>query len=294
MIIKQFAITLFNLQLWGKDKSSAPTRTPEWLAQRFALFEKYTLPSMNGQTCRDFTWLCLFDKDSANELVSNKIEEYKKANSRFTPLFFGKDEAEELAGSLYKAISERFLSVNSAAEASGALYVLTTNIDNDDAIHCSMLQKVRERAESELAQNGEKALGLYSCIYGLQYFVKRRLAVRMKYPDNHFQSLLERAEGFKTIKGFSHTKVRKLFDNHDIIERGTAYWLEVVHSRNVNNSYRINAHIKNISVWGRLSLSDFGLGETLSTFNNTLKALFTVPALFIEAAVRGAVRHIRK
>ena len=41
---KHFVITLFNLQLWTKDKKNISTRTSEWLEKRFKLFETYCFP----------------------------------------------------------------------------------------------------------------------------------------------------------------------------------------------------------------------------------------------------------
>ena len=65
---KHFIITLFNLKIWKEDKTHRATQTADWLAQRFDLFERFCLPSVAHQTNKNFTWLCLFDKDTPTDM----------------------------------------------------------------------------------------------------------------------------------------------------------------------------------------------------------------------------------
>ncbi len=285
--LKQFAITLFNLQLWNKDKSKAPTRTDEWMDGRLALFERYTLPSMRGQTLKDYTWLCLFDKETPRRYL-DKIEEYKRAVPQFTPLFFTKYQAENLSASLHDAMLQ-FLSGEEK-------FILTTNIDNDDSVDFEMLSRVRREVGRHIqrAENDEEVCGLYNCLYGYQYFISKGMILKMMYPHNHFQTLCETPGDFRTIKGFPHTKIRKLFRNHDITDGGKPYWMEIVHSRNVNNDYRIDLRLRNIPVFRSVSLCSFGLDKVLSRTNNTVKSLFVIPGLFAVTAAKGIRRHLFK
>lgn len=286
--LKQFAITLFNLQLWNKDKSKAPTRTDEWMSGRLALFEKYTLPSMQGQTLKDYIWLCLFDRDTPPQYLG-KIDEYKKAVPQFTPLFFTRQQAEKLSDSLHAAM-QQFLSGSERL-------ILTTNIDNDDSIDFEMLSRVRKEVVLSIGAAGNdlrKVCGLYNCLYGYQYFTARKMVIKMMYPHNHFQTLCEEPGDFRTIKGFPHTRIRKLFPSHDITDGGRPWWMEIVHSRNVNNDYRIDLRLRNIPVFKAVSLSGFGLDKTLSASNNTIKSLFVIPLLFVVTAAKGIRRHLFK
>lgn len=288
--LKQFVITLFNLRLWDKDKSKASTRTSEWMDGRLALFEKYTLPAMKGQTLKDYTWLCLFDKDTPKKYL-DKIEEYKKEVPAFTPIFFTKEQAEDRGNALHSAMRQ-FLSGDEK-------FILTTNVDNDDSIDFEMLARVRSEVERSI-QTAQKegdykmSTGLYNCLYGYQYFISKGMVIRMMYPHNHFQTICEAPESFLTIKGFPHTKVRKLFQNHDISDNGRPYWMEIVHSRNVNNDYRIDLRLKNIPVWKSVDLNSFGLDRVLSASNNTFKSIFVLPYLFVTTAVKGIRRHLFK
>ncbi len=64
-----FIITLFNLRLsWrGTEKTlSEIDRATDraYLENSFERFERYTVPSIKNQKCRNFKWLVLFSKDT--------------------------------------------------------------------------------------------------------------------------------------------------------------------------------------------------------------------------------------
>ncbi|WP_443688946.1 glycosyltransferase, partial [Paraprevotella xylaniphila] len=62
--VRHYLLTRFNLPLWNKDKRGLVTRDEVWLEDRCRLFEQYTLPSVLQQSCKDFTWVVLFDGDT--------------------------------------------------------------------------------------------------------------------------------------------------------------------------------------------------------------------------------------
>lgn len=283
--IKQFAITFFNLKLWKEDKAHNSTRTDEWLGDRFSLFEKYCLPSMIQQTLKDFTWLCLFDKDTPEKYLK-RIEEYKKYSSQFAPVFLSEEQANDKEHSMHSVVQQYL--------AGDEKYIITTNIDNDDAIRSNMLQVIRESAESQIKKSPESAYGLYNCLYGLQYFTHNNMIVKMMYPHNHFQSLCERPDDFKTIKGFPHTSVRKMFVNHDIKRGGQPFWLEIVHDHNVNNGYRVDMRLRNIPMFKSVNLKDFGAEIKIGALKNSLHSIFVMPCLFFASAFRGIKRHLKR
>src|SRR5574344_1553077 len=275
--IKQFAITFFNLKLWREDKSHHSTRTDEWLGDRFSLFEKYCLPSMAQQTLKDFTWLCLFDKNTPEKYLK-KIEEYKKYSSRFTPVFLSEEQAKDKERSMHSVV-QQYLSGDEK-------FIVTTNVDNDDAIRSNMLQKVREAVETQIKNSPANVSGLYNCLYGYQYFVRNRRVIKMMYPHNHFQPLCESPDNFKTIKGFPHTRVRKMFANHDMRESSKPCWLEIVHEHNVNNSYRVDLRVRNIPIFKSVDLKEFGIDIKFGALRNSLNSIFVMPCLFIASACR--------
>ncbi len=55
--LRHYLLTRFNLPLWNKDKHGLATRDEAWLENRCRLFEQYTLPSVQQQSCKDFVWV---------------------------------------------------------------------------------------------------------------------------------------------------------------------------------------------------------------------------------------------
>ena len=283
--IKQFAITFFNLKLWREDKGHNSTRTESWLDGRFRLFKKYCLPSMQQQTLQDFIWLCLFDKNTPEKYLE-KIKKYSEKSRQFTPVFLSEEQTADKEHTMHQIVQQH-LNGNET-------FIITTNIDNDDAIRCNMLDRVRKAVENQMKKDMSAVTGLYNCMYGLQYFVRNSVIIRMLYPHNHFQTLCEKPDNFKTVKGFSHTSIRKMFANHDITDNGKPYWMEVVHEHNVNNGYRVDIRLRNIPIFKSIDLKDFGQDIKFSALNNSINSIFVMPCLFAAAAFRGIIRHLKK
>ena len=91
----------FNLPLWNKDKRGLATRDEVWLEDRFRLFEQYTLPCVLQQSCKDFTWVVLFDGDTppvyrervkrwAERCENFKYVPVKSEYARFYPQVFAR------------------------------------------------------------------------------------------------------------------------------------------------------------------------------------------------------------
>lgn len=283
MKFKHFVITLFNLRLWAKDKKNHPTQTPDWLEARFRLFETYCLPSMQAQTCPDFIWLVLFDKDTP-EPYRRRLEAYARQVPQFRACFYSAGEAADF---LHPDDTRncRFIrdTVASLLDPDDD-YVLTTNVDNDDALHCRMVETLQRRFKASPREV------LYSMNWGLQYFPRWGGVMRMRYPHNHFLSLSERTgKDFRTVMSYGHTKARKLLPTVDVFER--PYWLEVVHDCNVNNELRITSRIRYKFYLSSLSLADYGLPVRIPMRTNLVNLLVRFPLYFVRVA---AVRLCRK
>lgn len=283
---KHFVITLFNLKLWKTNKHQAPTQTEDWLKQRFHLFETYCLPSMQAQTANDFIWLCLFDKDTP-ESYKRRITTYGEKVPQFRACYFSAaDTAEFLSGDNARHclfIRQAVASFLSADDE----YVLTTNVDNDDAIHKDMLACLQQH----FRQNPQEML--YSLNYGIQYLPRLKAVIRMRYPHNHFLTLSERRDkDFRTIEFYSHATARKLLPVTDILER--PYWLEVVHGANVSNDLRITTRVGYKLCLRSFSLSEFGIPLTFSFGRNLLNAFIVLPAYFLKIAIWRIGRKWKK
>lgn len=84
--LQHFILTRFNLLIFNKDKKGQKVRSASWLEHRFALFERYCLPSIIAQTCQCFRWIVLFDSTTP-ERLKEKIAEYQKSCPQLKPVY---------------------------------------------------------------------------------------------------------------------------------------------------------------------------------------------------------------
>lgn len=273
---RHFIITRFNLPLYAKDKKNSPTRTDGWLRDRFGIFEAYCLPSVAAQECRDFTWLCLFDADTPGE-YRERIEGYRGTCPAFTPVFYDGRQTQELAASLDRTIRDIV-----DAEGGRPEWIISTNLDNDDALSVHAVGALRER----IGADGD-GVKVYSFLYGYQYFAKPHLVTKMSYSNNHFLTLAEPyGEGrLNTIISFRHAAVTREMETV-YVETPDGMWLEVVHASNVANEFRINSRVKYITVMRSRDFSDFGLAMRVSGWGQFWKTITLFPAYFISTGVR--------
>jgi hypothetical protein len=125
-----FVVTKYNLSLYSDPErrhriGGDPDR---WMEQRFRLFTIFTVPSLMGQSCQDFTWFVFLDQ---------------RTPKRFT---------EQLAGVAAGFSSMRLVPLDrrqvdflrSEVQRSGARIAITSRIDNDDAWHKDYVRYLHE------------------------------------------------------------------------------------------------------------------------------------------------------
>jgi len=277
MTFDHILITRFNLKLWEQDKNHTDTRTDEWMRERFDLFEHYCLPAVAQQSCQQFTWLVLFADDTKAEF-RQRIGQCQTVCPRLQPLFLTDEQMLD-----HKNFVRQYVFEHTAAE-----HVLTTSLDNDDAIHRDFIATLQQSAKEQAEE------GLYTLVDGYQLFVKQKLLLRMHYPHNHFLSLLEkRAPEMVTVFSFRHARARKTVKRLFDIKK-QPLWLEVVHPHNVRNDLRITSRVHYKCVWNEFSLSDFGIDQVLTAGSNWRNNLLRFPALWLKTAVVRLGKKIGK
>lgn len=228
MLARHFILTRFNLLLWNKDKEGKKVRTETWLEHRFDLFERYCLPSIIGQTCQDFQWIVLFDSTTP-EKYKERIAEYQKKCSQLIPVFVrpegGRNFAQIFRDEVVKRVQEFKCSKSSSR-------VLTTYLDNDDALNERFVEDIQRRAD-ELP---DRTFITYD--NGYQLFTDYSYMMRIRYPRNHFMSVVESGEPatLKTIYGYgSHYYVEKIEGAKVEHVKKLPMWCEVIHEKNMGN-----------------------------------------------------------
>lgn len=221
-----FLLTRFNVRSFYH----AAEPTDEWLQNRLDLFEGYCLPSVKAQTDRDFTWLVFLDHLSP-AWFRGCIEEL--ARDAFVPVYV---EGAFTAETVSSAIRER----------SEAPYVLTTRLDNDDAIARDFIGAIQQCFDGQDFE-------FINLVNGAQYAAGK--AYLRPYTKNPFLTLIEKAVEAPPSTVFVEHHYR-------VDERGPVrnvrtshpMWLQVIHGGNVLND------VVGLRVPGKALAGHFGCG----------------------------------
>ncbi len=214
-----FFLTKFNVRSFPDLR---PGCDPAWLENRFKLFDRYCFPSVRNQTNQNFKWLVFFDADTPT-VFKQKISQYANDWGNFVPLYvdfplpYGQfpPEARELVRQVIDHECE---------------YLITTWLDNDDAIHQDYVNMIQDNFSQQEAETLNFIFG-YQLSGGKLYFDFEMA--------NHFISLVEKydPQSFNTCLCRPHKEIYQVCKSAAKIICKPA-WIEVVHSSNYMNVYR--------------------------------------------------------
>lgn len=244
-MFKQFLITRFNLRnsFYSVDKNNTPILTDEWQKHRMNIFRKYCFPSIKNQTNQNFIWLVYFD-DLSPDFVMHAIEELKSEYSNFHPKF--SSEMELVKTAVLNDIREL---INPETR-----YIITTDLDNDDALHKDFIAEIQGAFIPEdfyvmapvdgycLKIESKNIISQYSFVY------------------SPFITLIESVTNFKTVMVRNH---RKWADVKTIRLENQPLWMQIIHKKNIVNEIAVNKYISDKKIIIDFSISpdklDFGL-----------------------------------
>jgi len=247
---EHFFLTKFNVRSFPDKK---PGCDPAWLENRFKLFDRFCFPSVQNQSNQNFKWLVFFDVDTP-ELFKQKITKYANQWSNFVPVYldcplpYGEFPANvrDTVRHLIPADCE---------------YLITTWLDNDDAIHKDYVQLIQSNFN-------QQDLETINFIFGYQ-FANSKLYLDFEFA-NHFISLIEKynPETFHTCLCKPHKELYEVCSSAKKIFCKPV-WLEVVHGSNYMNVLRRGFRVPTGAI-----LADFGIpAETPNQKEQTLTFL---------------------
>lgn len=277
-MLHHFILTRFNIRLFRYDKYGHNIEPQSWFEERLELFETYTLPSIIGQTCQDFTWILLVDSETP-AVYREKMMEYRKRCPQITFVAVKPQHGWQFA-QMFQQVVDKMLKERSAKEGD---LCLTTYFDNDDCLHKDYIKTIHDWLQNDNKISLEDGFLVFD--YGIQYFTELGIATRVKYSNNHFMTLFEKVSSAKspsTCYGYgSHIDVekRKAAPVHHIADAERPMWVEVIHKDNVDNDVMMrldNCFIKD----KQLLRTDFSLdidlqnGKRMKYFKRYLKHAF--------------------
>jgi hypothetical protein len=215
---RHYLITRFNLRRegWNTARDGSLVLTEEWLSNRFVLFERFCLASLQNQTNQNFTWLTYFDINTPQE-YQQKINGYNFHFPNFKPVFIN-------------GMPEFLSSIQTEIKKNSQPFTITTRIDNDDCVSKNFINEIQKNFEEQ-----EFLVLDFPDGYTLQINPEIKIGKR-KQLFNPFISLIEKSEGAESVwSRETHSSWKKEKNvkriNHKRI------WMSVIHFENKENSY---------------------------------------------------------
>jgi Putative rhamnosyl transferase len=205
-------LTRFNLPSVGHE--SLVRARENWLKNRVVLFERYCLPSVAAQSCQRFLWIIYFDPHSPAWLL-DWIHGHER-QGHFHPYFRENVPRKDLLSDIRAAVGHQ----------QGA-DLLTTNLDNDDALAADFVTRIQ----------GTARVGDRMAIYIGDGLIGRSGALyRQVDRYNAFCSVRESWDAPVTCWADWHNLLPEQMPA--VVLRGNPGWLQVVHGANVSNRVR--------------------------------------------------------
>lgn len=204
-------LTRFNLHSPGVESLIRAKRG--WLCQRVGLFERFCLPSVRAQKDRDFHWVIYFDPDSPQWLRDRITAQTR--DGTYVPIFRATVSNDELISDIRSVIGSR------------GEYLITTNLDNDDAVAHDFTSRLRA-----VSTPYDRA-----AIYLTHGLIKHSDEVYFRRDRrNAFCSVRESWESPRTVWSEWHNLLGRTMPAVEVA--GDPAWLQVIHGNNVSNRVR--------------------------------------------------------
>jgi len=249
-------LTRFNVPTMGRE-ADVRAKTG-WLDRRFDLFERFCLPSVAGQTRRDFSWLIYFDTRTPAPFRARIAEAQRRFP--FIALFRDALPLEDVRADV------------SAHLPTGKGRVLTTRLDNDDALARDFVARVQDVGATHPTGTA------FNFPTGFAW--RKGWVFGARDESNPFASVVEDALEFQTIWARPHAVLGEAFRLIQI-EDGPA-WLQVIHGDNVTN--RIKGRQRPGSVLGDRFC--------INPWENTTHP--SRGAVLVEGLIHYPLRHMRE
>lgn len=238
---KHYLITRFNIRIASMLTKQLDaidiSRDEEYLENRFRLFFSYTVPSVIGQTNKDFKWIVLFS-DNTPSKFRDRMRQLTRQYPFIVALYIKDDEnsSDILNDYILREKCE---------------WIISSRLDNDDALATTYIESVQQY----FSKNGGRK---YALIFndGYQYEEKSRVTARYHFPKNHFSSLLsEYCPIPDNILNYGHMDIDKKIKLKEV-NTEEPKWMEIVHGTNVTN--RMHFSWKDV-ITDKSKLAQFGL-----------------------------------
>jgi hypothetical protein len=202
----------------------------EWTRRRLELFKKYTRPSIESQTVKDFEWVILVDDETEDKI----IKELEMTDARMIVR----------RTSVTGIIDERYLEssldidreIRSIVSEDVPDILITTKLDSDDAVFPLFIEMIRDEAARHFGVIDFLLGSVYVDEADEAYYLYRCQSHCLASPFVSVSSDLRGSSGdFEHCSSYWHCLMGGLFPARLICTSRPAY-MRVVHGGNVINT----------------------------------------------------------
>jgi len=272
----------------------------QWFDYRQLLLEQLTLASLDAQTHRDFVWVIAIDRDMP-ERARARLDRLAETRPyiRLAETELKLDFAPDLAKW-----------VRAEAEARGREWVLTTRLDDDDAVNVNLVARLHEEAAAHLQRRTASAV--LTPTSGCNWVPSQAAGHRAYHHSPSIGlSLLEKAAGAQTVYRRNHTSLGVMLAPEGVnvrhLDGPTLWWLYAhtgisdQHAEGSGRTDKIAGHPR-ARVLGDRMLAQFGVTpEGARLLRTTLEPeplqtlhLLNQRGLDIEKQIQGLRESLRQ
>jgi len=217
---KHFLLTNFNLGLYDrtqKTRTGDKIKPVEWMDGRMELFKRFCAPSVNNQTCKNFEWLIVFDKETPVGYIDEIVR-----HCDYTALF-----GDNFKQACVECIESRLTDEDR---------VITSRMDSDYGLHKDYIKLIQDWFSIY------KKTGILSYPNGWIYNPEKSTLFDTRCLKNPFLTLIEKRcpKPVRTILAHRNKRVTDMFrlfllDRIKDMKIDEHMWTQVVHGENLSN-----------------------------------------------------------
>lgn len=223
-MLTHLVITRFSINTVLAGKMRRVDDNNEYLQYRLRLFELFCLPSMLAQTNKNFKWFVLFGLNTP-DWMRLRLDAWEQ-DGQFIPLYADCYQSAQ-------AMIQVWLHIN----AKPGEQLLTTRLDNDDAVSCHLVEHLQAACPANVdlqyfcPEHGQQVVVKGNEPNSWQYY-------SFRYSANPFVSMVERLtdEPAKMIYHCKHGSIKpEVVQAPVVVLPQSPMWMQILHGKNVGN-----------------------------------------------------------
>jgi len=208
-----------------------------WLKRRQKVFERFCLPSVKSQSCKDFEWLLVSDSRTPDEF-KKVLDSYPATVIYYDFEHYDWDEhappCNDLSPIMKRSTQLEYIKpvLVDHIGTEDTDYVITSRCDNDDVLAIDHIERI-QRFSHDQWRFSRKDKFWVSFVRGMKWCHGKVYPFNSN--NNPFISFVENPEDLQTCYQVCHTLALKTDYPFYGVREGSPTWLQVIHDENLLN-----------------------------------------------------------